>query len=87
MGRINARLAQMYDTVRPEVALSVIVRTKEAVNPMTMAAARAVGAGPITYAGRIDHSYGTTATQAVAERLAQLPQTSEVFPDEPTYLV
>ena len=61
-------------------------RTKGPVNYLTQLAARAVGAGRITYTGRIDHTYTTSATKEVANRIAALPQTSEVFPDEPTYL-
>lgn len=82
---INSRLETMYGAVRDNVALPIIVRTKAPVDNAILAQARQAGAGSISSHSEFDHTYSTKATYEVARRLAQLPVTQEVFPDEPLY--
>lgn len=83
MGSVNQRLQRQFQAVREGVTLPVIVTTLGPVDQATVDAVRAVGAGPIRFVSEVGNSFGTTATADVAQRMAQVANVREVWPDEP----
>ena len=84
MGSIHPRLQATLQAVRPGARVAVLVRTRHPVTGTTLRDAHAAGAGTVSYVSTTTNLYATTADAATAQRLAALPETIEVLPDDPT---
>lgn len=83
MGSVDARLVRLFASVKPEVALPVIVSTNRAPDQGMLQRAVGVGASQPRLVSQLGNIYATTATVNVASALAGLPETLGVYYDEP----
>lgn len=82
MGLLSPRIERMYSAVRESAELPILVQTRTAPTAAILDAARAAGA-KIRFVSKVGIGYGAMATFDAAKRVAALPDTVQVFPDEP----
>lgn len=82
MGQVSQRLRGVYDSVKPNTPLPIIVTVQNSVTPSVLNQARQAGAENVQGIPVAD-AYRARATQRTAEALARLPSTDTVHYNEP----